>query len=303
MVNNGAAAVLLALAALAAGRGVAVSRCELVEIGGGFRVPEVMAQSGARLVEVGTTNRTRRSDFERAVAAEGEGLALLLKVHQSNYRIVGFTESVEVAALAGPGAPGRGRHRLGAARRRLPVAGRRPAGVAGRRARRPPDPAAGADLVTFSGDKLVGGPQAGHHRRPGATWSPAAPPTRWPGPCARRPRARRPPGRWPSPTSTGGAPTSPSGGWPTSPVAELRARADAGLGGRARSSGDGLGARWRDAARGRDPLGRRGPRRRPHGGGCGPRRRPVIARVEDGRTLARPAHASTPPTTPSWPRR
>src|SRR5580765_1484461 len=86
VVNNGAAAVLLSLAALARGQGVAVSRGELVEIGGGFRVPDVMAESGARLVEVGTTNRTRVDDYRR-VAGD---LAAILKVHQSNYRIDGF---------------------------------------------------------------------------------------------------------------------------------------------------------------------------------------------------------------------
>src|SRR5438552_961058 len=100
-VNNGAAAVLLVLAALARESGVAVSRGELVEIGGGFRVPEVMEQSGARLVEVGTTNRTRLADY----AAVSTEVALLLKVHQSNYRIVGFTETTPVAALATLGPP------------------------------------------------------------------------------------------------------------------------------------------------------------------------------------------------------
>jgi L-seryl-tRNA(Ser) seleniumtransferase len=94
VVNNGAAAVLLALAALATNRDVVVSRGELVEIGGGFRVPDVMTQSGARLVEVGTTNRTRLTDYERALADPAHDVALVMQVHRSNYRIVGFTESV-----------------------------------------------------------------------------------------------------------------------------------------------------------------------------------------------------------------
>src|SRR5207248_1883301 len=93
VVNNGAAAVLLATAALAGpGRAVIVSRGQLVEIGGGFRIPEVIAQSGARLVEVGTTNRTRRRDYERAVAASEADLGAVLRVHTSNFRAVGFVE-------------------------------------------------------------------------------------------------------------------------------------------------------------------------------------------------------------------
>ena len=125
VVNNNAAAVLLVVAALARGRGVLVSRGESVEIGGGFRVPEVMEQSGARLVDVGTTNRTRLADYERALARAGADVALVLKVHPSNYRVEGFTEAVGVSQLGDAGRPGRRRHRLGAARRGLPVA-RRP---------------------------------------------------------------------------------------------------------------------------------------------------------------------------------
>jgi len=157
VVNNGAAAVLLVLAALARGRGVAVSRGELVEIGGGFRVPEVMAQSGARLVEVGTTNRTRLADY----AAVRDDVALLLKVHQSNYRIVGFTETTPVDSLATLGPPvvvDLGSGLLDAA---CPwLADGPPVWLAGEPAAKQ-TLASGASLVTFSGDKLLGGPQAG----------------------------------------------------------------------------------------------------------------------------------------------
>jgi L-seryl-tRNA(Ser) seleniumtransferase len=160
VVNNGAAAVLLVLAALARRRPVLVSRGELVEIGGGFRVPEVLAQSGARLVEVGTTNRTRLDDYREGLAANPT-CALILKVHQSNYRVVGFTAAVGLAELAGLGPPvvhDIGSGLLDAACPWLPDGP--PPWLAGEPAVRQ-SLAAGAALVTFSGDKLLGGPQAG----------------------------------------------------------------------------------------------------------------------------------------------
>jgi L-seryl-tRNA(Ser) seleniumtransferase len=157
VVNNNAAAVLLVLAALARDREVVVSRGELVEIGGGFRVPDVMAESGARLVEVGTTNRTRADDYERAL---GASTALVLKVHASNYRMVGFVESTPVAALARLGPPVVVDAGSGLLDETTPWLDRRPAWLAD-------EPGvrqcleSGAALVTFSGDKLLGGPQAG----------------------------------------------------------------------------------------------------------------------------------------------
>ncbi len=159
IVNNGASAVLLALTALAAGRRVLVSRSELVEIGGGFRIPDVLRASGAELVEIGTTNRTRKSDYESA--AVGADVALILKVHQSNFRIQGFTESATLAELATLGPPvvyDIGSGLLDAATPWLP--GGPPPWLADEPAARQ-SLAGGAALVTFSGDKLLGGPQAG----------------------------------------------------------------------------------------------------------------------------------------------
>jgi L-seryl-tRNA(Ser) seleniumtransferase len=178
VVNNNAAAVMLALAALAEGREVLVSRGELIEIGDGFRIPDVLVRSGARLREVGTTNRTRAADYERAIGPE---TAVLLRVHQSNFRVIGFTERpslTELAAVARrhelPLVDDLGSGVLVHATR--PVSPKEPSrGETGGAARAMPrgahlmedEPsakeslAAGADLVCFSGDKLLGGPQAG----------------------------------------------------------------------------------------------------------------------------------------------
>ncbi|WP_328597397.1 L-seryl-tRNA(Sec) selenium transferase [Heliobacterium mobile] len=156
VVNNNAAAVLLVLSALARGRQVIVSRGELVEIGGGFRIPDVLEQSGAQLIEVGTTNKTRISDYEKAITPE---TAILLKVHPSNYRIIGFTESVNREDLV----------RLGR-ERGIPIVedlgsgllnGYDTSGVFFDEPTVQQVVRNGVDVVTFSGDKLLGGPQGG----------------------------------------------------------------------------------------------------------------------------------------------
>ncbi|MEN6531990.1 MAG: L-seryl-tRNA(Sec) selenium transferase [Anaerolineaceae bacterium] len=155
VVNNNAAAVLLALSALAKGKKVAISRSQLVEIGGGFRIPDVMKQSGAKLVEVGTTNRTRLSDFEQAIA---EGASMLLVAHQSNFKIIGFTEEPTLEDLA----------KL-AHQHNLPLMVDLGSGALLDTAKYglthestvQETLSKGADLVCFSGDKLLGGPQAG----------------------------------------------------------------------------------------------------------------------------------------------
>lgn len=155
VVNNNAAAVMLALTALASGREVIVSRAEAIEIGGGFRIPDVLRQSGARLVEVGTTNRTYARDYEAAI---GENTAAILKVHPSNFRVTGFTHETELAELVDIG-------------RRHEVAILHDLGSGclldtshfglTREPMVQESVAAGVDLALFSGDKLLGGPQAG----------------------------------------------------------------------------------------------------------------------------------------------
>jgi len=154
VVNNCAGATLLAVAAVASGREVVVSRGQLVEIGGSYRVPEVVAQSGARLVEVGTTNRTRIGDYERAL---GPDTGALMRVHQSNFRTVGFVEEVEIEELCElgrcAGVPVIDDAGSGALVEGVAILGDEPA------VRR--SVAAGCAVVCFSGDKLLGGPQAG----------------------------------------------------------------------------------------------------------------------------------------------
>lgn len=155
VVNNNAAAVLLALSTVARGREVIVSRGQLVEIGGSFRIPEVMAQSGAKLVEVGSTNKTHPDDYIRAISGE---TAMLLHVHTSNYRIIGFTRETTVSELVELGRE-----------YKLPVMSDLGSGFLVNLSRYglPREPTvqevlgAGPDIVTFSGDKLMGGPQAG----------------------------------------------------------------------------------------------------------------------------------------------
>ncbi|HWC25814.1 MAG TPA: L-seryl-tRNA(Sec) selenium transferase [Solirubrobacteraceae bacterium] len=153
VVNNCAAAVLLATAALAAGRDTIVSRGQLIEIGGGFRIPEILELAATRLVEVGTTNRTRRGDYEAAVARGGERVGAILRAHPSNFRAVGFVADVEIEELCGLGVAVIDDVGSGVLLDDVELLAGEPAV---RRSVR-----AGAALVAFSGDKLLGGPQAG----------------------------------------------------------------------------------------------------------------------------------------------
>ena len=160
VVNNCSSAVLLILSALAHGKGVAISRGEMVEIGGGFRVPDVLELSGAYLVEVGTTNKTRREDYERSINAHRD-VSMIMKIHQSNYKIVGFTESAEIRELDDLGVPlvadiGSGLLDENC----FWLESGPPNWLIGEPGARQ-TLAEGSDIVTFSSDKLLGGPQAG----------------------------------------------------------------------------------------------------------------------------------------------
>lgn len=159
-VNNCAAGVVLTLAGFARGQGAVLSRGELVEIGGSFRMPDVMEQAGVRLIEIGTTNKTHLVDYERALDAHADA-ALLLKVHRSNFRVRGFTKEIDPAELAKLGAE-RGvpvAYDLGSGR--FDPTGAEPLGELGDEPRLEDALASGIDVVMHSGDKLIGGPQAG----------------------------------------------------------------------------------------------------------------------------------------------
>ena len=268
-----------------AAAGVAVSRGELVEIGGGFRIPEVMEESGARLVEVGTTNRTRVADYER-VAADVE---LILKVHQSNYRITGFTEDAAVEPLAAHRSAGRRRPRVGPARRRLPVAGRRSAAVAARRARRTPDARRRRRARRLLGRQAPRRSAGRHPRRPRRPRRRVRPPSAVSGAAPRRPRARRAAaGRARVPRA---ATATRLPFWRMATVAGRRAPPPCDGARRGRGRRVRVGDRRRHRARGRDPVGRRrrstatSPRR------CAPREPKPVDRPGRGRPHgARPPH-------------
>jgi L-seryl-tRNA(Ser) seleniumtransferase len=165
VVNNCAAATVLMLAATSAGKGVVVSRGQLVEIGGGFRVPEIMAQSGAQLIEVGTTNKTKPADYTGAIEAAPENIGALLRVHSSNFKMIGFTEEVGITELVELARP----FKIQNLKSEIAVLDDLGSGALIDTSQfglsREPMPQdsvkAGASIIAFSGDKLLGGPQAG----------------------------------------------------------------------------------------------------------------------------------------------
>ena len=301
VVNNNAAAVLLSLGALARDRSVIVSRGELVEIGGGFRVPEIMAESRCRLVEVGTTNRTRIADYERAI---GPDTALLLKVHASNYRMVGFVESTPVDELARLGPPVMVDAGSGLLDETTPWLDHRPPWLRDEPGVRQAIDA-GATLVTFSGDKLLGGPQAGIIvGTEGSGRDDRTPPARAAMRADKLTLALLQ--SVASAYLSGDATEIPLWRMATTPVDELRARAeviaarDPGPRGRRHRSGRGR----RVAAGVDDPVDRRRRHRRrsrraPRPAARARRHRPRRRR----RARVRPAHGRRPTTTPCWWRR
>ena len=290
VVNNGAAAVLLVLAATAVGRRVLISRGELVEIGGGFRIPEVLASAGVELVEVGTTNRTRLDDYRQAL---DDDTALILKVHQSNYAIVGFTESVGPADLAGLGPPvvydiGSGLLDAGA-----PWLTRGTPTVAPERAGGASDAGPGGRAGDLLDRQALRRPAGWGDRRPGRPGRRLRSPPPRPGLAPGGPRARGPAGDGP------GLPAG--GGWGHRLLEDGHGRARrAGRSGQGRRGGRG-GLDHRRGRRGfparpRPSLGRGGRPRRRHRPPASPGRagdRPGAAAAAPSATCER----STPPTT------
>ena len=265
IVNNNAAAVLLVTAALAHGRQVLVSRGESVEIGGSFRVPEVMEQSGAVLVDVGTTNRTRLADYQRALSRPAADVALVLKIHPSNYRVEGFVEETPVAQLATLGVPVVADIGSGLIDAGCPwLHGPPPSWLAG-------EPAAvqsladGASLVTFSADKLLGGPQAGIIAGDAALVGRVRSSPARPRPAPRRAHARRAPGhraRLPAQARRRAGALLADGGHPRRGAADPRRGARRPRRGRGRRVARGA-ARRRFRPRRHHGLRRGAPHRRP----------------------------------------
>ena len=295
VVNNNAAAVLLVLAALARDRQVVVSRGESVEIGGGFRIPEVMEQSGARLVDVGTTNRTRLADYRKAIGRKNADVAAVLKVHPSNYRVEGFVEATSVAELATLGVPVIADIGSGLIDANCPWLGGPPPGVAAWRAGGPPVARRRRRAGDVQRRQAVRRAAGRHHRRPCRPRRRCARSIHWPGRCDPAPTCWRRCSAPRSPISTERPPPrSRSGRWSRRPPTTCRP-------GPARSSPLPVSARSNR-------------RRRCPGAGSAPGAPiprsvsaspaissavlrsctpPVIARTRDGCDVARPAHGRT----------